>query len=277
MEQINQAIQTELQKVEGTNTTIQCTNSYEWDKRNLTNSEAQVLEVKYKSKQIGKMSNEEISLSAKSVLMKICVIVGWKLPEQTFLNILVDQMGSLLTEKYRNVNIHEIEYAFRNYPMEDWGKDVNLHSIQKVMQPYLAFREMVSSFESHKKKPMELPPSKETDIEAMEYVLNFFKREDVQLEMIPVYVYDDAERLGIISLTKEEKNKIFERAKAKKRSEIEVGLMTESIKYRELSILFNEQEKLGKFSGSILESIKNTAKKIAVMEHMNKLKGSADK
>lgn len=105
----------------------------------LTLEEKTVVEHKYKSPPIGKMSESEVSMWAKGLLTKIHVITGWTIPNSNeLINILTDQFQKILIEKYSMLNPDEIEYAFRQYgtSIEDWGKSLNLSLIDSVLSPY---------------------------------------------------------------------------------------------------------------------------------------------
>ena len=89
------------------------------------------------------MDPEQLVLHAQALLLKIHVITGWRIPEnETLLTVLQDQFYKKLIEDYANVNVQEIEYAFRRFgtAIKDWGKDVNLNLIDTVMVQYLAER-----------------------------------------------------------------------------------------------------------------------------------------
>lgn len=106
------------------------------------------------------MSTIEIKLAASKMLIKINIITGWNFPaEKEHMQILKDQFEKKLIESYGSVNMDEIEFAFRNYPIKDWGKNMNLNLIDEVMEPYLVNRFEVSQLEEAQIK--ELPAPKE--------------------------------------------------------------------------------------------------------------------
>lgn len=128
-------------------------------KSQLTLEERRVVELKYKSKQIGEMTDAEVSMWGKALIMKIHVITGWTIPiREEFLNILIDQVQKYLVEKYPELNIDEIEFAFRKTGtvVEDWGKEMNLNLIDKILIPYINTRFSISGIEERtKSKPVE--------------------------------------------------------------------------------------------------------------------------
>jgi hypothetical protein len=116
----------------------------------LSPQEQQVLDLKYKSKQIGDMAPAEIAAWSGALLVKIHIITGWSIPtSKEFLDILVDQFEKKLTESYGALNPDEIEYAFRTHgtQIEDWGKAMNLNLLDKVLLPYLSDRFKISETE----------------------------------------------------------------------------------------------------------------------------------
>jgi hypothetical protein len=119
-------------------------------KSELTDQEAKVVEMKYKSVPVGFMTESEISKWGKGLLAKIHVITGWTIPNSPeLLNILTDQFQKNLIEKYPMLNPDEIEYAFRHYGtgIEDWGKAMNLNLIDSVLSPYAHKRSDISEAE----------------------------------------------------------------------------------------------------------------------------------
>lgn len=96
------------------------------------------------------MSEDELSKWSKALLIKIHVITGWVIPSDNALyTVLKDQFQKQLSEKYFELNPDEIEFAFRNEGtlIEDWGKDLNLNLIDKILLKYLNNRYKVSNME----------------------------------------------------------------------------------------------------------------------------------
>jgi uncharacterized protein YdiU (UPF0061 family) len=115
----------------------------------LTIEDSKILSLKYSGKQFGQMQPAEVLMNGKALLLKIHVITGWTIPEKELLNILVDQFTKILCEKYDNLNVGEIEFAFRSKGtgIEDWGKAMNLNLLDKVLTPYLNDRYKISETE----------------------------------------------------------------------------------------------------------------------------------
>lgn len=115
----------------------------------LTDHENRVVELKYKSLPFGKMTESDLVKNAKALLLKIHVITGWALPTNEMLGILMDQFTKKIIESFDEINPDEVEYAFRNggTVVEDWGKEMNLNLIDKILIPYLKNRFQISQIE----------------------------------------------------------------------------------------------------------------------------------
>lgn len=102
------------------------------------------------------MTEEEVMMWGKTLLLKIHVITGWTIPDSDLLVILVDQFQKKLVESYPDMNTDEIEYAFRQSgtTVKDWGKAMNLSLIDEVLLPYLGERKILS----HQLEERKLPP-----------------------------------------------------------------------------------------------------------------------
>lgn len=130
--------------------------------------EQKILEVKYAKPQIKFISQAELQLHTQALLLKIHVITGWKLTDDEFkMNILESQFIQKLQEDYGNVNVDEIEYAFRKYGklVKEWGKELNLNLIDEVMDEYLKHRNNVSDLEE---RLLEAPEAEKPTSEQIE-------------------------------------------------------------------------------------------------------------
>ena len=124
----------------------------------LIKEENEIIELKYSGKQICKMNIDEISLVANVLFVKIHAITGWIIPENQVLAIFTEQFKLKMSESYSNCTVKEVEYAFRTYcgVVEDWGKNMNLGLIDKIMTLYLNDRLRASASEERlKSKPIE--------------------------------------------------------------------------------------------------------------------------
>lgn len=89
-------------------------------------------------------------MHSKALLVKINAITGWSLPpDSETVNIILDQFQKLMVEEYGELNTDEIEHAFRSrcHTVEDWGKNMNLGLINKILKPYLKERYYISDME----------------------------------------------------------------------------------------------------------------------------------
>lgn len=68
--------------------------------------------------------------------------------------VLRDEFRKLLKEQYGEMNTDEIEFAFRerSHTVEDWGKNMNLGLINRILKPYLYDRQDISQAEAGMKK-----------------------------------------------------------------------------------------------------------------------------
>lgn len=129
------------------------TTSLTLSNKTLIDQDSQILTLKYATPQIGTLSQAEVLQACKVLLLKIHVITGWVIPANELMIILIDQFSKKLTEDYPMLNPDEIEYAFRSQGtiIEDWGKEMNLNLLDKVLIPYLSKRLDVSAAEERMK------------------------------------------------------------------------------------------------------------------------------
>lgn len=154
-----------------------------------------MVSLKYAAKPIGDMSEQELSIWSKTLLVKIHVITGWSIPASPeYLSVLKDQVTKHLVESYPQLNPEEIEYAFRQHgtSIEDWGKPLNLNLLDKVLSPYMSNRFYVSGTEEklalqQKLKKQGPPPPDWRMLIELDYDL--FLR-DIPLTPIPLGFYD---------------------------------------------------------------------------------------
>lgn len=176
----------------------------------LTEEENRMLEVKYRSLPFGKMTDDARRVCSHTLLLKIHVLTGWVLPAtKEFLDILLSQFCMKLSESYKTVNADEVEYAFRNNAVKDWGKAMNLNLIDEVMAPYLTQRVELSKIEEQAKKPkqIEYHGPDITDEDLVNASLQVYKMVE-KYELIPISVYDYLLAEGKLLLTNEQKREI---------------------------------------------------------------------
>lgn len=124
-----------------------------------SDEETQMIRLKYSAKKICELSESELYLQVKKMLLQMYVITGWAIPSGDIKKILEDQFQKKLLENYSLLNTDEIIYAFRQTgtEIEDWGKEMNLNLVDKVLKPYLVTRQEISQKEERKVPP---PPQK---------------------------------------------------------------------------------------------------------------------
>lgn len=209
------------------------------------------------------MTEDERWFSAKTVLLKIHAITGWSIPVSEMMDILIDQFQQKLIESYKNVNIQEIEYAFRNKSsdIKDWGKAMNLSLFDEVMIPYLENRFDLSRIEESQKKPvlsLEEAAKVMTDEDWVEWLKDIRKYD---FRLFPATAYDYLEKKGEIILTNPEKHDFMDRAIA--------HLLGTFDPISKEGIDFLTMKREGKFSYEITGTIKTIAKRFALQEYFN--------
>ncbi len=120
-----------------------------------TDDELMIIHKKYAAPQLGKLSENELRIAAKVLVLKIHVITGWVVPDNEMRGILTDQFSKKLLEDYSMLNSEEVEFAFRKSGtvIKDWGKQMNLNLLDQVLLPYLGERVLASASEEKRKNP----------------------------------------------------------------------------------------------------------------------------
>lgn len=228
------------------------------------------LELKYASKRFGKMDADELDLAATKAIVSICIITGWTPPAEEYEEVMVSQLSKKMAESYQNLNMEELEYAFRNKGLniKDWGKVLNLALIDDVLMPFLDNRFDISVQEEkirgqvllkqEDQKLLDSPAMSEE--EWQEWLLDIAK---YPLNKIPTSSYDYLERTGQIVLTKEEKHGYMERSIAHL-SGIFDPISREGIE-------FEQMKKKGIYSVDITATLITTSKRLAVFDYFNKI------
>lgn len=219
-----------------------------------------MVELKYASKQFGKMGGDELRLVAKRILIKIHAITGWTIPVSELMDILVEQFEKKLQEWYAWANEEEIEYAFRNKGLDikDWGKAMNLGLIDEVMIPYLQDRFEVSKFEEASKKQELIEEKKELTEDDWEEWIESMK--NYSCELIPTVAYDYLDRNGKIKKTPKEKNEYMDRAIAYHL----LCLEPDTQPFYDFLKMRNKKM----FTGDIVDTLKNIAKRMIVFDYL---------
>jgi len=123
------------------------------------------------------MPGTEINMRLYKMLLNINTICGWTFPAPELMDIFIEQLKLKFEESYRFLNIDEIEYAFRNYKAEDYGKNFNLHIFDTVIKNYLQDRKEVDQYEDNKKEEIFIENKVEqTNEELMNEVIERLQR-----------------------------------------------------------------------------------------------------
>lgn len=125
----------------------------------LPDEEKKMIRLKYQSPQIKSLIDGNLGIVTKTLLLKIHVITGWTLPIGNIMIALKDLFEKKILMSYSFLNPDEIEYAFLKYgtTIEDWGKEMNLNMIDKVLIPYVEQR---VEFSYNEEKGLPAPPQK---------------------------------------------------------------------------------------------------------------------
>lgn len=229
--------------------------------------EARVVDLKYSAKRFGQMEPDERQMSCTKTLMTISVITGWTIPNPgPMLDILAEQFEKKMTEAYENINMDEVEYAFRNKGLDikDWGKALNLSLIDEVLKPYLHNRSDLSMQEEKMKnqltkEELEKTPSQMDDKEWEEWLEDISKYE---INKIPCDSYEYLVRKEKISLSPKDKHDYMGRAIEHIAATIEPTSLE--------GIEFLKMKTKGEFSAAVTGSLITIAKRLVVFDYFHK-------
>lgn len=163
---------------------------------------------------MGSFSQEELSRWAHALLLKIHVITGWNLPDESLMLTLKDQFQKKLAESYATVNADEIEHAFRlnETGVKDWGKSINLVLFDEVMQPYMNRRYELSKLEEQQKtRPEQLPLPGMTEQEIVDTAWDVWNVTG-RLDYISESTYEILSHHALIVLSNEQKHQLMSAA-----------------------------------------------------------------
>lgn len=233
-----------------------------------------MVDLKYKSKMFGVMTDQERFISACAMIVKINTTTGWPLPtEKTIFDILADQFSKKMGESYANVNADEIEYAFRNNTtVKDWGKAMNLALIDEVMLPYLEKRFELSKVEESKKIQLMLPESKEdtSDLAMEDWLADTslqIQKGNYDVQFVPPTLYDWMDKKGRITKTKAEKLEYLSKATAHRVVVLSQNLAANpSNENKQALEIFCAMMNKGVFEGDEIERLKTLAKKMLLFD-----------
>lgn len=174
-----------------------------------------ISKIKQNSPPFSKIPEHEKSIHIYKLLFKISVITGWSIPETEFFDIFIEQFKLKMDESYRFLNMDEIEYAFRTYKEEDYGKNFNLHIFTSVLSRYLAERKQVDEYHDIQKEQVLIHNHVEQTDQELENELLEYSRKDYngkKIYLLPPFLFDNLVKLNKIDLTENAKVKKFSEA-----------------------------------------------------------------
>lgn len=221
------------------------------------------------------MSQDELYLASHKMLISIHVITGWTLPEGNFLDALESNFEKKLLESYSNLNVEEIEYAFRNRDaaIKDWGKALNFSLIDEVILPYLEKRFELSKLEEQEKNKtlaIEQPVQEITHLEMIEWIDQWKKQDQINLLLIPISFYYFLLQTETIKIDTPTKKDFFTRAISSIKAELnEATTLAKNQDALKTLAAFTKMETEG-FDAVTKDRIANRAKKIIVYDYLTK-------
>jgi len=209
------------------------------------------------------MTPEELKLSAYSLIIKMNVITGWNILDKNLLDIFAEQLSLKLQESYSFLNTNEIEYAFRNFTINDWGKNFNLTALDDVLKPYLTLRRELHTNETKAKISLPMASNEISQKEMIQDVEEYLAKNTLEINLIPIFIYEYAEKLGYINLSKEEKLKIYDEAKSYRQRELSSNAKSNRIDDIMANNMFFEMVKKNEITDEEKFRLQNLSKKIA--------------
>lgn len=222
-----------------------------------------------------KIPEHEQRIHIYKLLLKIMSITGWDIPEPEFFDIFIEQFKLKMDESYRFLNIDEIEYAFRTYKVEDYGKNFNLHIFIEVISRYLADRKQVDEYQDVQKEQVMIHNHVEQTDEELWNEVVYYSQKDYsgkKIYLLPPFLFDNLVKLQKIDLSEESKVKKY--AEALKLHEILLRMDADSMEYEKIrSYQAFVKLRENKFEGidkSLSLFIDSLHKKLYVREYFEK-------
>jgi hypothetical protein len=224
---------------------------------------APILKAKESGIPFRKMSNDELLLSAYSLIVKMNVITGWAILDKKLLDIFAEQLSFKLCETYAFLNQNEIEYAFRTYSVNDWGKNFNLNALDEVLRPYLTLRRELHINETKSQISLPMASQEISQKEMIQDVEEYLAKDGLEINLIPIFIYEYAEKLGYINLSRDEKISIYEEAKTYRQRELSSNAKSNRIDDIMANNMFFEMVKKNEITDEEKFRLQNLSKKIA--------------
>lgn len=237
--------------------------------------ENKILNLKYSAKPFGSLNEDDLKLTVYKLFFTINAITGWQMPEPEICDILIEQLMKKLEESFPKVNYNEVEYAFRNTSVKDYGKNFNLFIFDEVIEGYLKIRKE-ESLKEEQKKPVLSLPYQETLEEKLNDIKEYCDRDDINIKniyLIPIYLYDDIIKLGLYNPSQEIKDKIYNDAKRFKLQEFEERAKND-ISFNRYFQKYKQHFEKGYFEESEWNQIDSIFMKLSFLDYKKNVKNN---
>jgi hypothetical protein len=181
-----------------------------------------------------------------------------------------------IRKNYPNRSINELTLAFdkainNQLDVEDY-KPYDQFTLEYFVRIFNAYRKWSAMILKEFEKPIEQKtlPMPETTVKEMQEDINeYLSRKDLNINFTPPYLFDYAERLGLIKLSKEEKINIYEKAARFRKETLYVQAQSlrkeDMIEYNQFCQMYEGGAK--NIKGNEVNLLKNLAKKIAFIDY----------
>jgi hypothetical protein len=231
-----------------------------------------IIEVKNSAPAFSKLSDKELSVSCYSLIIKINAITGWQMIDVDLFDVFAEQMQLKLIEKYSFLNAREIEYAFRNFSVNEYGKNFNLNTMDLVLEQYLQQRKQASEAEEQSQIMIE-DFVEFTDKERIDEINEYLQRKDLRLSnlyLIPEYLFHNMVRYGFIIQSEKEKITLYKKATDWYHSQLVYNTMSfDKFELKKLNE-FKKRYELNNFNNEDIAEIHSLYKKMSVLKLINK-------
>jgi len=229
------------------------------------------------SQAFSKIPEHEKQLHIYKLLVKISVITGWALPEPELFDIFIEQFKLKMDESYRFLNMDEIEYAFRTYKVEDYGKNFNLHIFIEVLSRYLADRKQVDEYEDQERAQIFIHNQVEQSDQELENELLAYSQKDFtgkKIYLLPPFLFDNLVKLNKIDLSESAKVQKF--AEALKLHEALLKMDADTLEYDKVKayqyFIKQKENNFDDIDKTLSLLIDSLHKKLYVREYFAKIK-----
>lgn len=184
-----------------------------------TSKELAVIEAQTNSPKILSMSMADISRHCLDYISRAYIDAGYQLPAGESIMMLADSVADDLFTYFKTLSIKEAGLAIKNGIRGEYGEYVGI-SVKTLHNFFKSYKDSFDKQEVERKKAMNDEPEKKlSEQEANEIMkqscINAFKayKETQQLSDFGGAKFNYLKKLGVINMTKERYNEIFEQAK----------------------------------------------------------------